>query len=454
MVTWRHYGFGGGNQPGIYKSERVTAEAPGGKLPAPFPVDLGGGVKALIPMALFVNDAAPAALPKSVPVRYNVNDRATRIAGVIIAWNVLQHFYPYFDVVQTDWPKALATALQSAAADPDEKAFLLTLRRLLAALKDGHGGVYVQGQVLAAPPLALEWVENRLVVTHVAEGLSQPVERGDAVVSIDGKPVARAFVEAEALISGATGQWIRYRAITELVARPPAQPLTLELEPFRGGSPRQTVKLEGKPGSPMVTEPRPEKIAELRPGVLYVDLSRITDDDWKTALPRLETAAGIVFDLRGYPRVGSGWLRHLSETPVDSAQWHIPVVTEPDRRNVTFDRRPGWNLQPARPYLKAKKAILTDGRAISYAESTLGIIEHYKLAEIVGGATAGTNGNVNRFTLPGGFNVSWTGMKVLKHDGSQHHGVGIKPTIPVQRTRAGVAASRDEALERALALFN
>lgn len=38
-------------------------------------------------------------------------------------------------------------------------------------------------------------------------------------------------------------------------------------------------------------------------------------------------------------------------------------------------------------------------------------------------------------------------MKVLKHDGSQHHGVGIRPTIPISRTRAGIAAGRDEMLD-------
>jgi len=96
---------------------------------------------------------------------------------------------------------------------------------------------------------------------------------------------------------------------------------------------------------------------------------------------------------------------------------------------------------------------LTDGRAISYAESCMGIVEHYRLGEIVGGPTAGTNGNVNPLVLPGGYTLAWTGMKVLKHDGSQHHGIGILPTVPVSRTRAGVAAGRDELLERALELL-
>ena len=82
----------------------------------------------------------------------------------------------------------------------------------------------------------------------------------------------------------------------------------------------------------------------------------------------------------------------------------------------------------------------------------MGIVEHYKLGEIVGGPTAGTNGNINPFKLPGGYTVMWTGMKVLKHDGSQHHGIGILPTVPASRTRKGVAEGKDEILLRGLAV--
>jgi uncharacterized protein (TIGR03437 family) len=105
-------------------------------------------------------------------------------------------------------------------------------------------------------------------------------------------------------------------------------------------------------------------------------------------------------------------------------------------------------MPPLEPYLRAKRVFLTDGRAVSYAETVMGIVENYHLAEIVGSTTAGTNGNVNTIWLPGGFSLNFTGMKVLKHDGSQHHGVGIHPTIPASRTRQGVAAGRDEVLER------
>jgi C-terminal processing protease CtpA/Prc len=158
-----------------------------------------------------------------------------------------------------------------------------------------------------------------------------------------------------------------------------------------------------------------------------------------------------VIDLRTYPNnvTPGGVLAHFLKEPVTCAQWHVPKIARPDREGMEFAFS-NWPVLPASPRLEAKTAYITGGGAISYAETWLGIIEHYKLAAIVGGPTAGTNGNINLIGLPGRNTVGWTGMKVLKHDGSRHHGVGIQPTVPAQRTIQGVAAGRDELLERAI----
>jgi C-terminal processing protease CtpA/Prc len=108
-----------------------------------------------------------------------------------------------------------------------------------------------------------------------------------------------------------------------------------------------------------------------------------------------------------------------------------------------------WTVDPEAPFV-GNTVFLTDGRAVSAAETYMGIVEASKLGPIVGAATAGTNGNINPFILPGGYQVWWTGMKVLKQDGTRHHGVGIQPTVPAAKTLAGVAAGRDEILEKGI----
>jgi C-terminal processing protease CtpA/Prc len=192
----------------------------------------------------------------------------------------------------------------------------------------------------------------------------------------------------------------------------------------------------------------------LEGGALYVDLRRAEMSAISERIEELAAAPGVIFDLRGYPNGNHDVLRHLTDKPLQSAHWMVPQIIYPDRENIVgYDRSGRWNMEPAEPKFVGRTIFLTDGSAISYAESFMGIVEHYRLGDIVGQPTAGTNGNVNPLTLPGGYRITWTGMRVEKHDGSQHHLVGILPTLPIELTIQGIREGRDEYMEAALELI-
>jgi len=459
VVFWRYHGFG---QKGslIYHSDRIRKNAPRGEVPKgipdprqPLQIDLGGGVSAAIPLAVYADasgtlpkrDAQPAATPL---VKFSGDDRATRIADVVLLWNVLQHFYPYFDVVKTDWPAVLPKALASAATDSGGLAFLRTLRTTMAELQDGHGQVFRLADARnSSLPLLFGWIEGELVVTRVADE-SLNIFPGDVVVSINGRDAKQLFAETQALEPGATPQFKRWGALQRLRSGVKDSEVTLQVK--RGAGEMRTVVVRRTKQMNAVDELRPAKIAELESGIFYVDLSRITDADFNGAVAKLAAARGVIFDLRGYPSLGTGFLAHLIEVPIQSARWNVPIITRPDHVIDDYDTSGRWDIRPQAPRLRGKLVFLTDGRAISYAESVMGIIENYKIADIVGEPTAGTNGNINPLDLPGGYRVIWTGMRVLKHDGSQHHGVGIQPTVRVAPTLQGISEGRDEQLETAI----
>jgi len=463
---WEHAGFGqhfvaGAPQRTPYVSHRVRQTLPAATTedddrPRPGSVierDLGGGVSCRVPVSVYYDQQGT--LPRGERLDWNPpadwiasgNDRATRLAGVVLAWNVLQHFYPYFDVVDTDWPAVLDRTLAEAADDPDAAAFGQTLGRMVAELHDGHGrvgGAMNFGSYRL--PFGVDWIADELVVTVATPDAG--VTPGDVVVSIDGSCPGELWDQLTPTISAATPQWLRYRVSRVITNTKTGDFVFAELRKPDGS--RYSVRAKPVPLNTDLTESRPAKITEIRPGIWYVDIDRISDQDFNDALRQLKRADGIVFDLRGYPgKLSAVFIAHLIDEPVTSAQWHVPLVYRPDREGMTF-RFSNWTIHPKQPRLTDRVAFLTDGRAISAAETYLGIIEHYQLAQIVGAATAGTNGNVNPIRLPGGYTISWTGMKVLKHDGSRHHGVGILPTIPVSRTIRGVAAGRDEVLERGI----
>ena len=481
-VAWQHHGVSCNGNLGFYRSDRVTDRAlSGGRaLPVskepfeqqakPFEADLGGGVSCRIPLVLLAN--AQGTLPRgsavkrksSKPDNYppSGNDRATRLADVVLIWNVFQHFYPYFDCVAVDWPAALAQALTAAAMDGDAAAFHDTLRRLSAGLGDSHGFVRGGSGTLAidgALPLAWDWVEGQLVVTDVeADAKARGIKPGDVVVSIEGRPAALRVSDAERLVCAATPQFRRYRALQDLRNGPAGTALCLELE-TPGGEAIRAVTIDRVAADdtplrgPSMRERRLAAVSDLEPGILYVDLDRLNDSEMLALLPRLEKAAGIVFDLRGYPSAAMDidMLRRLSDRPLKSDLWIVPVTRFPDRTSVTESANQ-WSLPQQEPKFPAKTVFLTDARAVSAAETVLSIVANHHLAPIVGGPTAGSNGSVNVYVVPGGYRVSWTGMKTLRQDGSRFHGVGVLPTAPVERTIKGLAAGRDEVLEKALSL--
>lgn len=473
-VRWRHNGFGQAPRPGpnaTYHSERefVLLSGRAGKgwvdPQTPAILEVGSGVRLALPMTC-VADANKRTLPRAQiqPGQPTLSalpqptagssgsgdDRATRLGDVVLAWGVFQHFYPYFDVVKTDWAAELPRALAQAAEDKNGERFTVTLRKLVASLHDGHGGVYGNEAGRAVPSLGLAFVDGWPIVEFTGPS-ARALPAGSKILAVDGETVGARLAQMREETSAATSGWLEARFASELLAGLPSTTLTVSYLSSDGVQGTATLQRDSTPWELRSKDPRrPLPLAEIRPGIWYADLNRIQEKEFSDALPKLAMAKGVIFDLREYPRIRPSFLQHLTDKPLQSANWNVPIVTQPDGKGWEWDISGRWNLEPKEPSLKGRIAFLTGGGAISYAESCLGIIEAYKLAEIVGAPSAGTNGNVNPFTLPGGYQIIWTGMKVLKHDGSQHHGVGIRPTVPVKPTIKGLAAGKDEVLEAGL----
>jgi C-terminal processing protease CtpA/Prc len=289
-------------------------------------------------------------------------------------------------------------------------------------------------------------VEDRLVVTGVPAGSGLAV--GDVIATLDGRPAAAVVAAAEALVSAPPAA--RRALALDLLAHGPAGS-RVELGVERAGalgSAPFPVTLARDAGEPPADTPLPP-VAEPRPGVLYVDLRRITDVDLEKLLPRLAAARGLVFDLRGASDVSTVLLSHLAQRTARSANWQIPVVMLPDHRDVKW-MSTFWTIDPKAPHFGGKVAFLADGRSLHYSETLLEMLASYHWAEIVGEPSGGDDGSLDQGLLPGGWKVSWSGQRTLRQDGSPFHGVGIPPTVPAHRTLRGIAAGRDEVVERGL----
>ena len=421
-------------------------------------VDLGAGLKARVRLALSQAEAAAAradalntlkAALSAVAETPASTDVDTRLADVVVAWNVFRHFYPYWTEAGVDWNTRLLPLLDAAYAATTREQHRDALRRLVADVRDGHGGVTDTRHRTprATLPIRLAVVENHIVVTASDAQTELPV--GAVVTRVNGAAADERLAGLRALASGTT-QWKTTRALNEMVACDVGARVPLA---FDAGAGTRTTALTCE-GKPQPAEKRPEPVSELAAGVWYVDLTRARMQQIASSLAAIAAAKGVVFDVRGYPTdAGAQILPHLIAGSERDRWMHVSRIVGPYGAVTGWDSL-GWNMVPATPRITGRAVFLTDGRAISYAESVMGYVADRKLGTIVGSPTAGANGNVTAFAVPGGFSVTFTGMRVTRHDGtSPHHLIGIQPDIALTPTIAAIRTGRDELVERAVAVI-
>lgn len=421
-------------------------------------VELSLGLKARIPMSL-TDAEARAESPALTNLRAAFanmgsparrDDVDTRLADVVVAWSVFRHFYPYWSDVGVNWDARLRPQLQTALEAAETRAaHLIAVRMVVADLADGHGSVRdLDAGAQWMLPVQFRILAGQLVVT-ASRDAAVPV--GSVITAIDGVPAAM-HVQKETQLASGTQQWRQSRAANALQTCRLESTVTLTIEPPTGNA--RAAALHCNRSLPRAVESRPDSIAMLQPGVWYVDLTRVRAEQLRSMLDTLAKASRVVFDMRGYPTdAGAMVLPHLMRAPEDSTdRWmHVSRITGPFGQIAEWQSM-SWSLRPAVPHIGGERVFLTDGRAISYAESVMGYVRDYKLGTIIGGTTAGANGNVANFTVPGGFSITFTGMRVTRHDGrTLFHTAGVGPDIPMEPTLAGIRAGRDELLERALA---
>jgi hypothetical protein len=416
---------------------------------------IGNNLVCIMPLALYGTPEHTYPVPDSMSFKklkqqlINIPDSTLKIkysnvkfANLVIAWNVFQHFYPYFDEVHVDWQKVLSNSLKDVYNGKTEPDYFKTMCRMIAKLEDGHGVVSSNNVVQWGLPVSFAWSENNVVISGSKSSL---FHLGDIIKSIDGRSAIEELVEQEGLVSGSP-QLKRYRALNIFGTDFSQSDAKITL--YRD---EKTLEISAKRElrSNLFFNSLGMKISkseEYADGIYYEN-SRHTDFDKE--LSYLVKAKGIIVDpLSDRSKI----IPHLIYEPVWSPFWNIPVTIYPDRKNVTYSSN-RWKIEPIKPHLGAKIVFIDEPFNVSSGETYLSFIDHYKLGKLVGDTTAGTNGNANFIFLMGGYNIMWTGMKVLRQDSTQHHLIGFRPDYPVKRTIKAIKENRNEYLEKAMEIL-
>ena len=184
---------------------------------------------------------------------------------------------------------------------------------------------------------------------------------------------------------------------------------------------------------------------------LYLNLACTGLDEAKELLKNRQPGQTVIADMRN----GIGFLFQDLIAPLcPDVRWSfrqgtslVPCPTHPEIPELK-DTLP--DIAPPEP--NRKNIFLTGPSNLSHHESVLDFVRYAGLGYLVGTNTGGCTGPINYLPLPSGYEVAFTGTKVLSNLGRSRYfyRTGIRPDRYVEETADDIRLGRDVALEEAL----
>ncbi len=388
------------------------------------------------------------------------SDPGYRLLGLFRAWNILEYYFPYHDLLDRAWEEEMDELIPVMLAGEDQNSYLQTIYALLAHLHDNHAGIMSQRYdytlALDLPvwdiPVYVTEAEGKLVVSDVTEDC--PLARGDIILEMNGMSVEEAVQILKPYTSCSRDSVFLSQHTDEILHEMSSiqDPATVTV--LREGE-EETFSFSW-PWSITSGSPREAYL------ILEGNIGLINPESFRSTLFRnmmedLRSTNGLIIDLRQYPPVGMLGISSYFTSEYNPIFIHSsPSKAVPGAyvREVHSDGYRPEDAELGAYYYDKPVVVLIDEFSQSASEWAAWSIGKGENVVLMGQNTSGAMDRIGNAPLPGGDWFMFTAIRAELDDGSQVQRVGITPDIPVSRTIQGIKEGRDELMEAAMDYIN
>jgi hypothetical protein len=385
-------------------------------------------------------------------------DVGFRLLSLYRYWNIIQYYSPYKYLIEENWEKVLEEFIPIFINASDETQYRITVLKLISRVNDTHANIW-SDRILSNylginyAPYEVQFIEGVPVISNcyeVRSSFSPQLQNGDVILSINKKPIDKILSE-RLEISPASNYPTKLRYIARNLLRTNDSIFDIE---FKRGDLSFQKKIRTFPQEKInMTQKRDTCFKFIQPDIAYLYPGSIKNEYLPLIMSKVQDSKGLIIDLRCYPSefivfTLSSFLMPKNTPFVKFSRGSIeyPGLFVIDKGLLSVGRN---NID----FYKGKVIILVNETTISQAEYTAMALRVAPRATVVGSTTAGADGNVSPFSLPGGINTMITGIGVYYPDGSETQRVGIIPDIEIKPTIQGLKKNQDELLEKAVEII-
>lgn len=394
---------------------------------------------------------------------FDGTDDGLRLLGAFRFWNAFEYFSPNVDITRIDWDQALRNAIDDMLAAWDRTGYERALGRLTAQTGDGHVMLetpdlsFVRFYGNYCLPCTFLSIDGEVVVKAVPADCTT-LQPGDVLLAVDGMTMADRIAE----LSG-------YFPLPEPDKF--ANVLFYPLMSVAGETSQVTLRRDGEERTVEVPNrtsyyggPAPAESGLMEDGRIgYIAPGTLQEGELEELMTTFADTDGLVVDLRQYPSVVITYLlaEYLNPNPTAFAILEVPSLADPGRFfQMTYSSGAGAMAQQGLsdstepvPLYTGKVVLLMDETSQSQAEFAIMSLRQAPGAVVVGSPSVGADGDALYIRLPGGCRTRFTTLGVLTPEGDETQRVGLQPDVVCTPTVEGIAAGRDELLEKAVELI-
>ncbi|MET0465068.1 MAG: S41 family peptidase [Chitinophagaceae bacterium] len=404
-------------------------------------------------------------------------------------WNAIEYLFPY-KYMAPDWNAVLVKQVPFFSKPMSAVDFELHLLQLNAGIEDTHGGIVqiTQGaQVYGSffPPFTFKFVDEKSIVVmdylDSAGCIRQGIARGDVITQVRNRSIGQNVADHSSFVSASNAPQLR-----SLLSSIPL------LLPFRGKDSVVQIYISGK-GSSMLKLQRPtdtsfvsnlQKLYQQQRGngtttqnsfvlrsinkeVAQVDGANLSilynsspDDrpvDSVLALMRTHRKS-IILDLRCYATQAVFFNKFIAAMGGQLHKFTKLMAHSKRYPGKYYEHDVLSAIQPGSPLLEkypGQFIVLVNEQTKSQSEWMTMVMQAIGLQTIVVGTqTAGCDGDLIYYPVPGGYTLTFSGRHVAYPDGTATQKTGVRIDKRVTVTAKGLAEGKDEILEAALKLID
>ncbi|MCX6144757.1 MAG: S41 family peptidase [Ignavibacteriales bacterium] len=385
-------------------------------------------------------------------------DAGFRLLSLYRYWNIIQYYFPYRNLIEDNWNQVLRDFIPQFVKSSNELEYRLTIHRLIEKIHDSHASIWGNDKVLRdyygkyVVPCKISFIENKAVVTGVHSALDSTIQLkiGDIIEKVNGESVDE-IVKRKLPIYPASKFSTKLRAIAPDVLRCNNESISISY--FREGQVKTDnvtcVKLEIMPYSISTSKMKSWKM--LGKSIGYIYPGTIKKSELPDMMNNFQNCKGIIIDLRCYPSepILETLGEYLMPEPIQFAKFTEVNSEMPGM--FLFSESIYTTVGKNNPhYFKGKVAIIVNEITQSQAEFTTMAFKKAPRATIIGSPTAGADGDVRQFSLPGDISTTIDCFGVYYPDGGETQRVGIVPDIEIKPTIKGIIEGKDELLDKAI----